>query len=306
MKTGSGVTAGFAALLALALAGQALAVRKVEALRPAATLEEVLYIPSAKVLKRLSLGYNGLLADIYWTRAVQYFGQKHINRSMRYDLLYPLLEITTELDPHLLPAYDFGGAFLAQGPPEGAGQPQQAVRLLEKGIAANPQEWRLPFDLGFVYYFELKDYAKAARALAQASDLPGAPNLHAIAGTMAQHGGELGMARRLWTVTYQTANQEHVKKNAERHLIALDNDEFVTRLEGAIAGFRQRYGRDPQSWGELISAGYGRGVPRDPVGNPYRLVDGRVEVAEPEKLPFITKGLPEGMRPSIGPVPNVQ
>ena len=29
---------------------------------------------SPKAVKRLSLGYDGLLADIYWTRAVQYFG----------------------------------------------------------------------------------------------------------------------------------------------------------------------------------------------------------------------------------------
>jgi hypothetical protein len=62
----------------------------------AATLEEVLYLSSPKVLKRASLGYDGLLADIYWTRAVQYFGFRHHNfASDSYNLLAPLLEITT-------------------------------------------------------------------------------------------------------------------------------------------------------------------------------------------------------------------
>jgi len=30
---------------------------------------------------------------------------------MRYDLLYPLLDITTDLDPHLIVAYEFGSCF---------------------------------------------------------------------------------------------------------------------------------------------------------------------------------------------------
>ena len=36
--------------------------------------EEALYWPSGKVLKALSLGHYGLIADIYWMRAVQYYG----------------------------------------------------------------------------------------------------------------------------------------------------------------------------------------------------------------------------------------
>ena len=70
-------------------------------------LEEVLYISSPKALKKMSLGYDGLLADIYWTRAVQYFGGKHHEGAHHFNLLAPLLEITTTLDPHLLVAYEY-------------------------------------------------------------------------------------------------------------------------------------------------------------------------------------------------------
>ncbi len=94
------------------------------------------------MLKRLSLGYDGLLADIYWTRAVQYFGGKHYEGAEHYDLLAPLLEITTALDPHLIVAYEFGSNFLAPKPPNGAGMPERAVALAEFGIQNNPNEWR--------------------------------------------------------------------------------------------------------------------------------------------------------------------
>src|SRR5438270_5991915 len=111
-----------AALLLLGLfAGSVASRRRVEHLRGhEATLEEVLYLPSGKVLKRLSLGYSSLLADIYWTRAVQYFGSRHVVHATHYELLDPLLQITTDLDPHIIVVYQFGSVFLSQQPPNGA------------------------------------------------------------------------------------------------------------------------------------------------------------------------------------------
>src|SRR6266516_5726137 len=130
----------YALLLALFLGASAYLVRQVDRVRGDVVLQEMLYIPSPKVVRRLSLGYSGLLADVYWTRVVQYFGTKHKAKAKQYLILEPLLEMTTELDPKLLPAYHFGSVFLAQRPPEGAGDPQAAARLVEKGIRENPQQ----------------------------------------------------------------------------------------------------------------------------------------------------------------------
>src|ERR1700749_4172885 len=102
MKASAKVTVVFSLLLAACVAGSVLLLRRLDEIRTGSTLEEVLYISSPKALKTMSLGYSGLLADIYWTRAVQYFGGKHHDGSHNYDLLAPLLEITTTLDPQLL------------------------------------------------------------------------------------------------------------------------------------------------------------------------------------------------------------
>src|SRR5208337_2075657 len=104
---------------------------------------DLLLLPSSKCLRWLSLGYDGLLADIYWTRVVQYFGGKRLEHSTEFKLLGPLLQITTDLDPHLLIAYRFGSIFLAERSPRGAGQPLEALALLDRGIVANPDYWRL-------------------------------------------------------------------------------------------------------------------------------------------------------------------
>src|ERR1700733_13346172 len=167
MKPSRQITLVAGTLLVVCMFASVLLLQKVDRLRSGATLQEVLYISSPKALKRLSLGYDGLLADIYWTRAVQYFGSKHFAGSQHYDLLAPLLEITTALDPHLTVAYEFGSNFLAPQPPGGAGMPQRAIELAEFGIRNNPDDWHLYYDLGFIYYMDVKDYAKAADAFAR-------------------------------------------------------------------------------------------------------------------------------------------
>ena len=158
MKSRSTVTIVASTALIILFAGSIFSRREVEKQRgPESTLDEILYLPSGKTVKKLSLGYSALLADIYWTRAVQYFGSKHLKHSQRYDLLYPLLDITTDLDPKLTVAYEDGAVFLSQQPPSGAGQPDKAVTLTEKGIRANPEYWRLNFILGFVHYIDRHD-----------------------------------------------------------------------------------------------------------------------------------------------------
>ena len=137
-----------------------------------------------------------------------------------YDLLAPLLEITTALDPHLTVAYEFGANFLAPKPPNGAGQPQRAVELAEFGIRNNPKDWRLYYDLGFIYYMDLKDYAHAADAFGRGSEVPGAhPFLRVMAAQMAQHGGELAMAQMMWATTYQST-QDPQRPRQRRHSFA--------------------------------------------------------------------------------------
>jgi hypothetical protein len=63
------------------------------------------------------------------------------------------------LDLQIEPGEIFGGLWPEQGgedcdlagmPPEGAGRPGRAIHLLDRGIVANPNYWRLCEDLGFI------------------------------------------------------------------------------------------------------------------------------------------------------------
>ena len=247
---------------------------------------ETLYFTSGKALRLLSLGHAGLLADIYWTRAVQYFGRKRIAHARRFELLAPLLQITTELDPHLLIAYRFGAIFLAEKPPEGAGEPAQALQLVRQGIVANPGYWRFWQDLGFIYYWDLKDYRTAARAFETGSEQPGALIwMKAMAATINAQGGDFQTSRVLWSEVYLQAETEIVRRSAVAHLAALRADEDIRELNALVTRFRNERGSEPRSLNSLVQAGYLKALPLDPSGVPYVLgIGGKITVGPQSKI----------------------
>ena len=288
-----------AGILLVSMIGSVLLLDHVDRVRPRDIVDDTLYIASPKMVKRATLGFDGLVACIYWTRAVQYFGHRHYLREKQYNELAPLLEITTTLDPQLMPAYLFGANFLAPAPPNGAGQPQRAIRLMEYGIQHNPDNWHLYYDLGFIYYTELKDFKKAADAFQRGSEVPEAhPFLKVLAANTAEHAEDFATARLLWSAAYQNSNEANIRQNALEHLRAIQVDEDVTNLQNAVTRFVDKNGRIPTSLWEVASAEHLRGVPVDPDGIPYELsLDGQVLVADPDEFPFIKKGTPPGYKP---------
>jgi len=290
MKSNRKATIIGSLLLVVFFAGTVLCRSQVEKLRGReVTLEEVLYMPSGKSVKRISLGYSSLLADIYWTRAVQYFGNKMNQRSMRYDLLYPLLDITTDLDPHLIVAYEFGSLFLSQPPPDGAGQPEKAVALVEKGIRENPSYWRLYFTLGFIHYLDRRDYKAAGEAFLKGSEVPGAlPWMKVMAARMAEHGDDHSTAVYLWKAVYDTSIDPQVKDTAVQHLTSLRAEADIEQLEQRVKIYRERTGMLPSRWLDMVRAGVLPGLPQDPNGVEYKLLpDGTVDVQDRSKYRFL-------------------
>ena len=270
--------AAFAVLL-ISMAGVAWTQRILDQRRPdTKRAQEVLFFSSGEVLRKLCLGYEGLIADIYWTRVVQYYGRKRIDEEVDFKLLGPMLRITTTLDPHLVIAYRFGAIFLAQKPPAGPGRIEEALQLIRKGIVANPDYWRLWQDLGFIYYWDLKDYRKAAQMFEAGSRHPEAHDwMKILAADLYARGGSRATSQFLWSEIYRTAETEWIRKNAADHLLALQADAEIQDLENLVAQFTTARGKQADSWGEMIEAGILGSVPEDPAGFPYTInEDGKV------------------------------
>ena len=229
-----------------------------------------LVLRSGKLLKAMSLEYAPLMADIYWTRVVQYYGNKRAKHDPNFELLWPLLDVATTLDPNLLVAYRFGSTFLSEPSPRGAGHPELGIELLERGIKANPEYWRFYEDLGFIYYFELKDYEKASAAFAEGSKNPDAQIwMKIMAARIAAEGESLQTSIFLWNEVYQTAKDPQVKQNALTHLQLLGVEQDCKQLDALADEFQKRTGRRPSRVAVMVQAGLLSHVPADPAGFPY-------------------------------------
>jgi hypothetical protein len=239
-----------------------------------------LALSSGKMLKAMSLEYAPLMADIYWTRTVQYYGDKRAHKDANFEQLWPLLDITTTLDPQLLVAYRFGSTFLSEPPARGAGRPDLGVRLVERGIQANPEYWRLYEDLGFIYYFDAKDYPKAAATFLEGSKRPHALVwMKVLAAKVAEQGESRETSVFLWSELYNSATDPQIKNNALTHLQLLRAQTDCEHLDAIADEYEKRMGRRPKNPRELIGAGLLPGAPVDPLGHVYVFgADGKAEL----------------------------
>lgn len=219
-------------------------------------VEEALYINSGKTLKRASLGFDGLIADLYWLRTIQYFGGKSqqikgdLNignvTEWKLNLLEPLINITTELDPNYVSAYRFGSLFLPDLNPE------SAIKLAQRAIADNPADWRLQQDLGFIFW-KLKRYQEASEAYLQGSRLPDAPKwMEQMAAIMRANGGDRETAKQMFFRIHETTDDPTVKKTSLSRLQSYQAEDEVTFLNRLLAGYREQKGSCPASLPNLI------------------------------------------------------
>lgn len=233
--------------------------------------EEVLYLWSGKQVKRLAPGFEGVLADLYWLRTVQYFGGKRVfSQDRDFDLLEPLTDITVTLDPRLEIAYQYGAVFLSEPKPIGAGRPRSGVALLERGCRENPDNWRLRKDLAYFHFLFLHDAHTAARILQEASELPSAAYwLRTLAADLLARGGDRATARRMWEQMYADAQPGSIKENARTHLLVMDALDARDGLRAAVAEFERRTGRKPAALRDLPDLGLPPASLVDPSGVPF-------------------------------------
>jgi len=267
------VTRAVAGAAATACLACAVALHAAEDRWPAPGVDrpDLLYVRSPAVMTRIVLDYDAVAADAYWIRALQHFGQERLSppgHARTYALLYPLLDLATTLDPYFSIAYRFGSIFLGEPYPGGPGRPDLAVALLQNGIAAQPNKWQYMQDIGFVYYWHLRDYKMAASWFQRAAEVTGAPTwLRPLAAVTLAEGGHRGASRALFE---QLALSEEVwmRDSAKLRLSQLDAMDTM------------------DAWKRLKLQGRNPPIPNDPSGTPFVLdpATGDLTVAPTSKI----------------------
>jgi tetratricopeptide (TPR) repeat protein len=209
-------------------------------------------------LKGFAFGTEGLMADWYYMRAIQYVGEKIINsksefinlddlRDLNPRLLYPLLDNATDLDPHYLEAYLYGAIIMP------AIDPDKAVAIAEKGVANNPNQWRLYGPLGYIYW-RLGRYEKASEIYERGSEIEGAPSfMKMMAASMKTRGGSRETARAIYQNMLESSDDDQVKITAHRRLQQLDSLDDRDAIDAALAQYQEANGRCANSLAEIVT-----------------------------------------------------
>ena len=250
--------------------------------RPGAS---VLYLPSGRYLKAASLGFPEVMADAIYIWSIQYYSNYDTADRFTY-LEHIYAGVITELDPHYMDPYLIGSLIMSTE----AGDHEMALRLLDKGIAANPREWILPFEAGFTCYNLLKDYPRAARYFDLAADNPEAPGvIRRIRAETLNKAGDKRASLAYWIEVHETAEDAYVEDISWRHVHDLRIEIDLESLRAALETWKMSpagAGRYPHSLAELLKAGLISAPPVDPDGVPYAYdpATGQVRSASPFRL----------------------
>lgn len=229
--------------------------------------DALLYLPNGQHLQVLSLGRQALLADAIYLWAIQYYSNYEREDRYRY-VRHVFGDVIAELDPQYIDPYWIGALILTTE----ARDLDAGLELLERGMAANPDEWILPYLAGWECY-NFGAYERAQDYFDRAAVVPGAPPvvLRLRAG-MVSKAGDLQGAIRMWREVLEDPRSDEASRAiARRRIRDLTVRADVEQLESVVARFRNRNGRPPRSLDELVRTGYLPFVPTDPDGRPYRL-----------------------------------
>ncbi|MCX7919185.1 MAG: hypothetical protein N3A72_06175 [bacterium] len=225
--------------------------------------QELLYLPSGKYLKVVVLGFDNVIADILWLRAIQYFGG-HFMGDKNYAMLDRIFEVTTTLEPTFIDVYRF--ATMALG--EEARRYTETTTLLWKGIERNPTSWEIPYDLGFFLLYTVKDYDQALLAYSIATSRPNCPDfVHRIIPFIYSETGREQIAIERWREIYRTAKDDMTKEIADRNIKLIYLKKALKPMREALLAYKKKHGRFPPNIETLVQEGYLRKIPPEPYGS---------------------------------------
>jgi hypothetical protein len=229
------------------------------------SVRELLYFPSAKIVKLLAAGNELMMADYLWLRMIQYYAF-HLRSDQNYEYLYPITDNLTDLDPRFLYPYTFGSLLLAHD----AGDSVHSIALLDKAKRNNPDRWEFPYMKGFILYVFFRRGDEAVTEFVEASKLPNAwDGALRYAAYISKKQGHRQTSKMMWQQLYDSSPTQKERDIAQTYLDKIRLEEEIDRLQTLAERYLKQAGRWPESLEELVSAGLTGSIGSDPFGGKF-------------------------------------
>jgi hypothetical protein len=262
---------GVTALLVVAISALAWGVHRADTYLDAHTRTreatgDVGALPDGRVVRVLALGFERLVADLFWLRTVYYVGDE-TSMEAGYPAAARLANLVTDIDPEFNTAYVLMNSVLTVLRPEA----DAAIALLDKGILHLPDRWRLHFLQGFNHFMYRADYAKAAEFMRSAAERGGPRYLPLLASRLYAEAGDPETALAFVAARLHNEESPEAREALERRFRDIWIVRDLGRIDRAIARFVESHGEPPERVRDLVVAGLLPEEPRDPEGGRYEI-----------------------------------
>lgn len=236
--------------------------------------KDVRYIPKNELIDLSVLEFRTLAADIFFLNGLTFVGgHTGVVDPGEWEWLYKTLDASSYLNPYNIDPY-----FLAQGALTWFGKLYPETNaLLERGLAFRKKDWRIPFFIGFNYYYFLEEPEKGAHYIAMAAETPDSPktSLVILSSRLYSQSQRTELAIAIVKDDYEKEREENLRSMYKNRLESLQNR---MKIEKAVEAYEKHNKRKPLSLNVLVSKKYLNEIPADPEGGTYFLDDrGKVE-----------------------------
>ena len=229
--------------------------------------DEIKYLPTGRLLKAASMGYEMLVADVLWARTTMLFGKNFQQQDTDwYAWVFHMIDLATDLDPEFKAAYKYGGLMLRA---EGEYIDQSSL-IYQKGMAALPENHYFPFFIAMNYYEYKDDRQTAAHYMELAASCGTGPAyLPNLAASLRSEVGDPREALMLLEEQLRgiPPDMEQHRTTVEVKIFELRYEIVLQEVQQAVEEYRRRTGELPAEPADV--QGLGLTLPEDPLGGDW-------------------------------------
>lgn len=263
---------GLLLLVPLLLALHLLSTHRVQHFRNSLEYQNTINAPLLpdSVMKMVAGEFKGLAADFLLLEISAFIDAGTHKSDADWERISFHFSQVMALDPYFSQSYRMIQAFLPW-----KGKVEEANALLEIARQHLPWDWYPGFYIGFNYFNEFQDYAKASVYITEASKIDGAPAILATLGARLAHksGQTVTAVGFLKTMLRNPDYDEDAKAVIEARISVLEG---VLLLERAIEVYEKRFGRSIQELKDLVRAGIIKELPENKEFRQYQYKNGKV------------------------------
>lgn len=228
--------------------------------------EEIRFVPQKEVIEVLSLDHKGLAADLLFIQTILHSGSlmwKPLKYEFDSEWSYRVMDVVTKMDPRYLTAYLFSGMGLVHGPED----VRLARPILERGMTYFPDNWELPFWIGYLHHIYLEDYETAGEYFWRAAHCPNAPKTFLSLMLSSLHkGGSYERAILALKLLIENTDNPKVVQIYEKRIMSLEN---MVMLQKAANRYRMAKADPLVDLNQLVKENLIPEIPEDPFGKSY-------------------------------------